>query len=142
MDDEEFFDLARLIRDHLLELGLNDIADFDHYFGDEDEGRPLPDGRTLVKLILRSFDRYLAANSTETVEESLRIITNSIDEGERPEWALVHVGDHPMHGISDREVPAEVMGLGRLAEMREALRELERRLFEDSDPTAPDGGVA
>ena len=142
MDDEEYFELARLIRDHLLELGLDDIADFNRYLGDEDEGRPPPDGRTLVKLILRSFDRYLAANATETVEESLRIITNSIDEGERPEWALVHAGDHPMHGIRDREVPAEVMGLGRLAEVREALRGLERRLLEDSDSTAPDGGVA
>ena len=31
MDDEEYLELAGLIRDEIVELGLYDIADFSHY---------------------------------------------------------------------------------------------------------------
>ena len=56
MDDEEYFELARLIRNHLLDLDLDDIADFSNYTDDEGDERSLPDGRTLMKLMLASFD--------------------------------------------------------------------------------------
>ena len=88
MDDEEYFELARLIRNHLLDLDLDDIADFSNYTDDEGDERSLPDGRTLMKLMLASFDRYLAANAAETVEESLRIIASNIDEGAPPSRRL------------------------------------------------------
>ena len=142
MGNEEYFELACLIRDHLLDLGLNDIADFSNYTEDGGEERSPPDGKTLIKLMLASFDRYLAANAAETVEESLRIIAGNIDEGEPPMRAFVHLSDDRLAVMEDREEPAEVVGLGNMAEMREALRRLERRLLDDPEPAGPDGGMA
>jgi len=57
MDDEEYFELARVIRDHVLELGLDDIADFNNYVNDEGDDRSPPDGKTLIRLMLAAFDR-------------------------------------------------------------------------------------
>ena len=142
MDDVEYFELARLIRDYLLDLGLDDIADFNNYAEDEGEDRSPPNGKTLIKLMLAAFDRYLAANASETVEESLQIVASNIDEGEPPMRAAVHVRDDRMAAIQGREEPAEIVGLQNMVEVRTALRRLEQLLLEDFEPPGPDGGMA
>ena len=142
MDDIEYFELARLIRDHLLDLGLDNIADFNNYVEDEGEDRLPPDGKNLIKLMLAAFDRYLVANASETVQHALQIVARNIDEGEPPMRAAVHFGDDRMAAIQGRERPAEVVGLQNIVEVRTALRRLEQLLLEDSDPSGPDGDMA
>ena len=141
MDDVEYFELARLIRDHLLDLGLDDIADFNNYMENEGDDRSPMNGKTLIKLMLGALDRYLAANSSETVDEALQILASNIDEGEPPTRAAVHVGDDRMAAIQGREEPVEVVGLQNMVEVRTALRRLEQLLLEDFEPSGPNGGM-
>lgn len=56
MDDEEWAELARIVRDHLQQAGLHEIADFDTY---ADEERQLPAGRDLVKAMLDALQNDL-----------------------------------------------------------------------------------
>jgi hypothetical protein len=125
-----------------LELGLDDIADFNNYTTDEGVNRSLPDGQTLIRLMLAAFDRYLAANASEIVEESLQTIARNIDEGEPPSTALVHATDDRSASIQGLLEPAEVIGLQDTVEMRTALKHLEQRLLEDTESTLPDRGMA
>ena len=142
MDDKEYFELARLIRDHLLDLGLDNIADFNHYVEEEGEDRSPPNGKNLIKMMLAAFDRYLVANASETVQEALQIIARNIDEGEPPMRAAVHFEDDMMAAIQGRERPVEVVGLQNTVEVRTALRRLEQLLLEDFDTSGPDGEMA
>lgn len=142
MHDKEYFEIAGLIRKHLLELGLDEIAEFNNYAEYEGDDRRSPDGKTLVKLMLAAVDRYLAANAAETVEESLRIIAENIDEGTPPTRALVYVSDEPANSYERLDEPAEVVGLQNTAEIRAKLRRLEQHLLEDSEPAGQDGGAA
>lgn len=141
MDDEEYLELARAIRDQLLEMGLDDIADFSNYAADESEERPPPDGKTLIKLMFASFDRYLAANAAETVTTSLEIIAENIDEGERPTQAFVYASDEWVAAAEGRKKQMEIGGLGNMAEMRKALKDLERRLLDDTESAEPKGSM-
>ena len=142
MDDNEYLEIARLIRDHLMDLGLDDIADFSNYAEYESDDQSPIDGKTLIKLMLAAFDRYLVANASETVEESLQIIASNIDEGIPPERALVHARDDRSASITGLEDPTEVVGLRNTAAMRTELRRLERLLLNDSEPSGPHGGMA
>ena len=67
MDEEEYFKLAESIQHHISKLGLDDIANSDNYADYEGDDRLPPDGKTPIKLMLAAFDRYLAANSSETI---------------------------------------------------------------------------
>lgn len=96
------------------------------------------DGKTLVKLILGAFRRYLVANASETVEVSLGIIRDSIDEGERPRSALVHLGDERAASMESREIAEPVSTLGNMSEVQSALTRLEELLHEDPEPSEPD----
>ena len=142
MDDGEYFELARLIQGHILELGLDHIADFNNYANDEGEDSPPPDGKTLIRLMLAAFDRYLAANAAETVAESLQTIALNIDDGESPTRALVHPTDDRLAYIEGLDEPVEVVGLQNIVEIRTALKRLEQRLLEEAEPILPDGGMA
>ena len=53
IDDVEYFELARPIRDHLLDLGLDDIADFNNYA--EDEGEDRARGRSQTSFLGLSY---------------------------------------------------------------------------------------
>ena len=105
MDDKEYRELAGLIGEHLSQLGLDEILDLDSYGEYEGDDRKSPDGKTLIKLMLASFDRYLAANASETAEEALRIIADNIDEGTPPSGRLCTrgtIGCRPMKALRSR----------------------------------------
>ena len=139
MNEEEYLALADLIGRHLVELGLGEIADLGNYMDNEGEERSPPDGRALIKLMLGAFDRYLAVNSAETVEESLEIIRGCIDEGERPGGVFVHLGEEELAVTVGRDGAEPIATLGNMSETRTALRRLAERLLEDSGPPEPDG---
>lgn len=141
MDDEDYFVLARSIRAHLEELGLHDIADFRNYMVDDDGERLPLDGRTLMKLMLEALDRYLAANASETVDEALGTIRESIDGEEAPSIALVHLEDERMAFLEGREIAEPIATLGKMSEAREALRELREVLLEDPESPEPERGL-
>ncbi|MCF6446149.1 hypothetical protein [Nereida sp. MMG025] len=88
MNEEDYRDLINLIRARLEALGLADIADLSNYT-DEMEGRRLPDGRTVVKLMLTALDRRLAANDSDVVQKSLWLIGDVIGDGKRPTSARI-----------------------------------------------------
>ena len=142
MNDSEYLEITRLIRDHLKHLGLDDIADFSNYAEYESDDPSPIDARTLIKLMLAAFDRYLVANASETVQESLRILAVNIDEGTPPEGALVHARDDRSESNTGAREPTMVAGLPNTVEMREALGRLERFLLEDFEPSGRDGGTA
>ena len=140
MDEEDYFELARSIRAHLEELGLHDIADFRNYMDDDDGERPPPDGRTLMKLMLEAFDRYLAVNASETVEEALRTIRESIDGEGAPSTALVHIEDERTAALEGREIAEPIATLGNMSEVRAALGRLGELLLADPEHPPPDRG--
>ena len=142
MDDEEYLELAGLIGERLAELGLDDIADFANYMDEEGEERSLPDGRTLVKRMLGAFDRYLAANSAETVTESLLLIRNSLDDGTRPESAMLHFDDDRLSGLAGREGGVPIPSLGNMMEVRSELHMLVEALMEPPPPSEPGAGAS
>ena len=141
MDDEEYLKLAALIGRRLSELSLDDIADFDNYMDEEGEERTLPDGRTLVKRMLGAFDRYLAANAAETVTESLMLIGNSVDDGPRPESAMLHFGDDRLSPLAGLEEGVPIPTLGNMVEIRSELRMLVEALMEPP-PAEPDSSAS
>lgn len=142
MDDEEYLKLAGLIGRRLSELGLDDIADFGNYMDEEGEERSLPDGRTLVKRMLGAFDRYLAANAAEAVTESLLLIGNSLDDGARPESAILHFEDDRLSGLAGPDEGVPIPTLGNMVEIRSELHMLEAALMEASPPSEPDSSAS
>ena len=136
MDDEDYLELAGLIGQRLEELGLDDIADFSNYMDEEGEERSLPDGRRLVKRMFGAFDRYLSANAAETVTESLLLIRNSLDDGPRPERAMLHFNDDRWSALAGREGSVPIPTIGNMAEVRRELRLLEEALMEPPEPEA------
>ena len=142
MDNEEYFVLARLIRDRLLELDLDEIAEFSNYMEDEGEDRLPPDGKSLVRGMLRAFDRYLAVNALETVEESLRIIGHNIDRSELDIRALVHPTNDGIDVVNGRDIAEPVPTLGNMSEVRNELAILEALLLEDAEDLGPDRGIS
>jgi len=139
MDDEEYLELAGLIRDELVELGLYDIADFSHYADAEEEDRGPPDGRLLIWGMLTAFDRYLASNAGETVSASLALIGESIDEGEPPRAVVVHGGEEEAAVRGRRETAEAVATLGEMSETRSALLRLRKLLLEGYEPPESEG---
>lgn len=142
MDDEEYLELAALIGRRLSELGLDDIAHFDNYMDEEDEERTLPDGRTLVKRMLGAFDRYLAANAAEAVTESLLLIHDNLDDGPRPEGAMLHFEDDRLSALAGSEEGVPIPTLGNMVEIRDELHMLEEALMEPPPASEPDIGVS
>ena len=142
MDDKEYFDLAGLIGEHLSDLGLDEIADFNNYVEYEGDDPKLPDGKALIRQMLAAFDRYLAANASETVEEALQVIAGNIDERLPPTQAVVHVTDDQSASVEGRVVPEELVGLQHITETREALTDLGQFLLEDSKPPESRGEKA
>ena len=142
MDDREYFELAGLIGEHLSDLGLDEIADFNNYVEYEGDNRKSPDGKALIKQMLAAFDRYLTANASETVAESLQAIADNVDEGPPPTRAVVHVTDDRLASVEGRVVREELVGLQHIAETREALRDLGQLLLEDSEPPGSRGETA
>ena len=140
MDDRDYLELARSFRDHFKALGLHDIADFRNYIENEDGERMLPDGRTLMKQMLEAFDRYLAMNASETVEEALTTIRKSIDGEEGPETALVHLEDERMATLERRGSAVPIATLGKLLEVRSELGRLREFLLSDPDDPQPGWG--
>ena len=142
MDDKEYLELAGLIGERLVELGLDDIADFGNYMDEEGEERSLPVGRTLVKRMLGALDRYLAANAAETVANSLLVIRNSLDDGLRPETALLHFDDDRLSALAGPEEGVPIPSLGNMVEVRSELHLLEEALMEPPPPSEPDTGAS
>jgi len=90
--------------------------------------------------MLAAFDRYLAANASETAEEALQIIADNIDDGKPPQRAVVHARDDRVPSNKGPEGPEEVVGLQHIAETRAALRSLGQLLLEDPEHPEVDGG--
>ena len=142
MDDKEYLKLAGLIGPRLSDLGLDDLADFSNYMDERGEERSLPDGRTLVKRMLGAFDRYLAANAAEAVTESLLLIGNSLDDGPRPESAMLHFEDDRLSALEGPEGGVPLPTLGNMKEVRRKLHVLEETLMEPPSPSEPDSSAS
>ena len=141
MEDEEYLELAELIGQRLSEIGLDDIADFGNYTDEAEEGRSLPDSRTLVKRMLGAFDRYLAANAAEAVTESLMLIGNSLDDGPRPKSAMLHIEDDRLSALAGPEEGVPIPTLGNMVEIRNELRMLAEALMAPP-PSEPDSSAS
>ena len=140
MDEKDYFELARFVRSHFIELGLNDLADFSHYMVENGEEQVMPDGRMLVRLMFMAFDRHLAVNSSETLERSMQKIAENIDSGKIPRDVFLHRDDGVARTIG--RVEAESLNPeANLSEIRIALWELQRRLFAGDEPPIPDEEV-
>ena len=141
MEDNDYYDLARFIRDRLRELGLDDIGDLRSYMEEEEGERSAPDGKALVGSMLAAFDRYLAVNSSETVDKSLGIIERSIESREPPREVLVYPGEEGLAVMEGREEPERLPTLGYLEETRMELAGLLEMLMADPDEPAPESGM-
>lgn len=141
MDDNDYYQLARFIRDRLEELGLDDIGDLRSYMEEKGDERSAPGGKALVKSMLAAFDRYLVLNSSETVDKSLRIIGRNIESGEPPSEVLVHPGEEGLAVMEGRERPERLPTLGYLEETRMELAGLVEMLVADPDEPAPESAV-
>lgn len=133
MNEEDYIELARHIRGHLEDLGLNDIAEIRNYMDDEEGERPPLDGRTLTRQMLEALDRYLAVNASETVDEAFKTIRESIAGEEVPSIALVHREGERIAALEGRKIVEPIATLGNMSEVREDLRKLGGLLLEDPE---------
>lgn len=141
MDENDYYELARFIRDRLEELGLDDIGDLRSYMEEKNGERSAPGGKALVKSLLDAFDRYLALNSSETVDKSLRILGRSVESGEPPSEVLVYPGEEGLAVMEGRKEPEQLPTLGYLEQTRMELTDLKELLMADPDEPAPESGV-
>jgi hypothetical protein len=90
MTGEEFRELEIFIREQFELIGAADLGSEELYLvRDTDEAtRRRPDARTVVLEMLKTLDRYLAAQDRRTYEKSLFIISRSIS-GPGPERILL-----------------------------------------------------
>lgn len=129
MNEEDWQEIVRLIQRELTEVGLSNIADLGQYETQEGSERDLPDGKSLVELMLDALDRELSVRSDTTVRQSLFEIAEVIDEGPRPTAAVVFLGrdrssiegrkeDEDLRG--DKNIPAAIEELrGLVGQLRE-----------------------
>lgn len=141
MEEEEYQEIARFLQEQLRAHGLGEIAEFRDYEIDTPDGRFMPDGRKLVSLMLRSLDRVVALHDDRIVEEALESIRGAIDEGDKPETALVHFDRDSAAEIERREEPERVTGLQTVPIIRSELQELEELLINIDREPPEDGGV-
>ena len=92
--------------------------------------------------MLGSFDRYLSANAAEAVTESFLLIGNSLDDGPRPESAMLHFEDDRLSGLAGPEEGVPIPTLGNMVEIRAELHMLEEALMEPPLPSEPDSGAS
>jgi hypothetical protein len=130
MEEEDFRELAQVIRQQLQELGLESVADIDNYVVDAEGERRRPSARVLVFEMLKAFDRHVALLDRSVYEHAMGGIREVISEGARPEDAVIQIdpGVSEIVGARDLFSLRDVHDIG---EVRVSLRRLIESLERD-----------
>ena len=103
--EEDWREIVQLIRNELRGIGQDEIADLSNYeVRNGTERKPL-DPRNLAIEMLNALQRDMVVRSSATVQESLDLLGQLIDEGECPTEAVVWVDQESslIEGRSYRE---------------------------------------
>ncbi|OYU73038.1 MAG: hypothetical protein CFE32_22040, partial [Alphaproteobacteria bacterium PA3] len=71
MEEEDWWEIVRLIQEELRSIGHDDVAELSNYEVREELDRRLPSPRNLVKEMLDALLREMSARSPKTLQDSL-----------------------------------------------------------------------
>lgn len=93
MEEKDWLEILRLIRDELGKIGLNSIAELSGFDEETFEGRRTYGARKLTILMLEALDRHLAIHSPRTVEQAMKMIRENVDTRGIDAAILINNGD-------------------------------------------------